>query len=247
MRAPKPQIAVYKGRGVSAHSYRCLKQLLDKCFETVAVTATEINAGNLPYTLAAIVFPGGADVPYDRALSDEGINHIRAFVENGGLYVGVCAGSYFAGSAIDFTCADGSKICEARRLKFFKGTVKGPAYGTYIESSHASACLIDLKIDGKNYSAYFNGGGHFIGNAPFKDSEILATYADTGLPAALQFQFGKGKVFLCAFHPEYNNYFLQQVINSEAKGYEALAAMLNKGGISNELSDWFLVKIQQCV
>lgn len=242
MSLPKPQIAIYKGRGVSAHSYRCLKKLLEERFETVAITASAINAGDLKDYLKAIVFPGGADVPYDRALSDEGINHIRAFVEKGGLYVGVCAGSYFASSAIDFTCADGSKICEARRLKFFNGTVKGPAYATYIESSHASALLVDLKIQDNIYPAYFNGGGHFIAYTPFKDNEILATYADTGLPSALQFKVGKGQAFLCSFHPEYNNEFLQKAIQAKENGYEALQVMLSRG-INPEIATWFLAKI----
>lgn len=243
---PEKQIvAIYKGRGVSAHSYRRLKQLLTGSFETISINPSQINSGELSAELAAIVFPGGADVPYDRALNNDGIKYIRNFVENGGLYVGVCAGSYFAGEAVDFTCADGVKISESRRLVFFKGTVKGPAYVNYIEGSHESAKLIDLKIQSKIYKAYFNGGGHFITEVPLKDNEILAIYANSDLPAALHLNIGNGQVFLCAIHPEYDNDFLRKAVNAKENGYEALALMLSKGGISDDIGNWFIETISK--
>ena len=241
----KQIVAIYNGRGVSAHSYRRLRQLLADSFETISINPAQINSGELSAELAAIVFPGGADVPYDRALTDAGIKHIRNFVENGGLYVGVCAGSSFAGKAVDFTCADGAKICESRRLKFFQGIVQGPAYGNYIKNSHESAKLVELKIQAKIYQAYFNGGGHFIADASFKDSEILATYADSDLPAALHLNIGNGQVFLCAFHPEYNNDFLHKPVNAKENGSEALLLMLSKGGISENIGNWFVQTISK--
>ncbi len=243
----KQLIAIYKGRGVSAHSYRCLKQLLAQSFEVIAINPAQINNGDLSNQFVAIVFPGGADVPYDRALIDVGIKYISTFVEKGGLYVGVCAGSYFASSAIDFTCFDGSVIKEPRRLEFFKGTVKGPAYGNYVEGSHASAQIVDLKIRSKIYKAYFNGGGNFIADLPFEKHEILATYAGSDLPAALQIKVGKGQAFLCAFHPEYNNHFLKQVIISKENGHQALELMLSKGGLSEYIESWFVTTIKECI
>ena len=39
-----------------------------------------------------IVFPGGADSPYQEKLQGEGNRVIRQFVEEGGWYLGFCAG-----------------------------------------------------------------------------------------------------------------------------------------------------------
>ena len=48
------------------------------------------------------VMPGGADRPYCAALNGEGNRRIRAFVEAGGAYLGLCAGAYYASQRVEF-------------------------------------------------------------------------------------------------------------------------------------------------
>ena len=49
-----------------------------------------------------LVFPGGADLPYCKALNGEGNRLIGEYVRGGGAYLGLCAGAYYASATVDF-------------------------------------------------------------------------------------------------------------------------------------------------
>ncbi len=228
---------MYRDTGVAPSSFFQLKKILSSQYTVIKLKASDIIQQNWPVDMKALFMPGGADVPYHQKLQGRGCSNIRAFVEAGGVYVGVCAGSYFAAEEIYFTCGNGSLIQGPRELGFFKGRVVGPAFGNYVEHSHASAKLIPVVLSGRPVLVYFNGGGVFEGA---QESEVLGVYQETNLPVAIKCNVGKGYALLCAVHPEYDAEFLASI-----KGYEAF----NQGDYSacDEARDWFLRTLSQVV
>lgn len=52
--------------------------------------------------VALLCFPGGRDIPFCQQLDGPGVFNIRRYVADGGGYLGVCAGAYFASASIRF-------------------------------------------------------------------------------------------------------------------------------------------------
>ncbi len=239
----KPIVGLYSDIGVAPNSFFQLQKLLSPYYTVVKLKAPDIIQQNWPEAMKALVMPGGADIPYHQKLQGKGCTNIRAFVETGGVYVGVCAGSYFAADEVYFTYADGKIIQGTRELRFFKGCVVGPAFGNYVEETHASAKLVPVVLEGNTVQAYFNGGGVFEGG---QNNEILGVYQETNLPMAVRCKIGKGYALLCAVHPEYDMEFLVSVVASKAKGYEVLEMMLQTGP-SIQVKHWFLKMLGELV
>src|SRR5439155_581244 len=110
-------IAIYEGKGSQwkGPSYPRLSK-------------EEILRGELArYSL--FIMPGGRDQPYHAGLQGEANQQIRAFVEEGGAYVGICAGAYYGSARVEFDRGFPLEVCEERELCFFSGTAVGPAYG----------------------------------------------------------------------------------------------------------------------
>lgn len=181
---------------------------------------------------AALVIPGGRDTPYHQYLSGRGNHKIRSFVEQGGAYLGICAGAYYASSHLEFEKGGALEICAKRELGFYPGTAVGPALGSqvfdYVSERGTQAAEIAWKIGGDRVSAtksseqmtrapdslhsqpsskthiYYNGGCLFDQPERFPNVTILGRYE--GLedrPAAIiECKVGAGKAVLCGVHPE---------------------------------------------
>ena len=67
---------------------------------TDAADILKNNALNSNVTL--FVMPGGAATPYLQKLKTFGNEKIRNYVANGGNYLGICAGAYYACSQVEF-------------------------------------------------------------------------------------------------------------------------------------------------
>lgn len=149
-----------------------------------------------------IIIPGGRDVPYHESLRGEPNKRIRAFVENGGSYLGICAGGYYASKQVIFEEGGELEVIADRELAFFSGRAIGPAYGKNLfrYDSQEGARIAKVKWEGEEIPVYFNGGCYFEGVA----SEVIATYADIeGNPAAIiSCKVGKGLAVLSGVHPE---------------------------------------------
>ena len=87
-----------------------------------AVTAEDIRAGVLK-DYDVLVQPGGSGSKQAETLKDDGRENIRAFVKNGGGYVGICAGSYLA--TTDYTWSLG--LLNAKVLDRKHWATKGAA------------------------------------------------------------------------------------------------------------------------
>ncbi len=174
-----------------------------------------------------LAMPGGADLYYCEKLNGEGNKAIREFVEQGGAYLGICAGAYYACAELEWAKDEKEPIRGARELGFYKGKAVGPVY-EFIEDGDINKCWDDaarvitnipssrrkpgssaisqeypgLRRDDE-YVVFYSAGPIFIGD---NTAIILARYADlSGQPAAaVECAVGKGKAILCGPHPEYD-------------------------------------------
>ena len=91
------RVAVYDAGGVGSNGPRALDRVLLEMPTTVArrVGAEDIRDGVLKQFDVAI-FPGGSGSKQASALNARGRAAVQAFVNRGGGYVGICAGSYLA-------------------------------------------------------------------------------------------------------------------------------------------------------
>lgn len=170
--------------------------------------ANDILNGCLdPATVSLFVMPGGADLFYCEKLNGRGNATIRAYVEKGGNYLGICAGAYYACTRIEWAQDAGHQaIIGDRELNFFKGTAIGPV-NSLLEDKDIDASwnnIAHLETPSGTVPAFYNAGPVFI---PDADAvyETLATYKDIeGTPAALvSMQIGKGRALLTSCHIEY--------------------------------------------
>jgi glutamine amidotransferase-like uncharacterized protein len=177
---------------------------------------------------ALLIIPGGADIPYTRSLNGIGNQKIRDFVENGGSFLGICAGCYYAGAFVDFAKETALEVQGMRELSFFPGIVRGPFLAPYDYQSEqgARAAKIIWKStlefqENDSFYVYYNGGGYFVEAALTNNTTVLATYSseEEGEAAIIECRVGLGKAILSGVHFEYDfhlldasDHYLQQII-----------------------------------
>ncbi|PZP54422.1 MAG: biotin--protein ligase [Micavibrio aeruginosavorus] len=156
--------------------------------------AADIISGALNESVFLFVMPGGADLYYCEKLNGEGNTKIKAYVEQGGNYLGICAGAYYAAREIDWNKGE---IAGSRELAFANAKATGPVY-EFLEENDINKSwqnIVDVTIDGERYSALYAAGPVFEGDG-------LATYSN-GQTAIVKNTIGKGTVILSSPHIEY--------------------------------------------
>lgn len=154
------------------------------------------------------VMPGGADLPYCKKLNGIGNKKIRKFIEDGGFYIGICAGAYYACRRINFKGKD-YDVSGERELGLFEGTAEGSlpflTDGNYFSDDGAeSKAMISLKFKEKLFKEYFyyHGGPVFIPDSIINHRYgVIAKYEDN-TPAIIKGKIGKGNYLLSAVHFE---------------------------------------------
>jgi len=204
------QIAVYSGKGVSPDSYRCLcKSLKRGGLPFKRVTAEELKREGWESGVSLLALPGGQDVPYHEALKGEANRRIRAFVEEGGGYFGICAGAYYGCGSVLFEEGGPLEVVGTRELGFFPGPAQGPAYGNgqfrYYSASGARLAYLSRGEEAP-FALYYNGGCAFSEPEGHREVEVEARYLDLpGRPAAiLSCKVGEGRAVLSGVHPEFS-------------------------------------------
>ena len=179
----------------------------------------DLNASSeaLLHRYKVILFPGGYARWYSAWLDGVGKKRIRRFVENGGGYLGICAGAFFACDRISWqgTNYDDSAGYD---LDLFPGQGTGPitdiadwddpdnCYNmTLLHFTNANSVLPAFQPSaGGEHILYY--GGPWFSIDPGAEVEVLATYGyggtAAGKPAAVGFAFGQGRVVLSGPHPE---------------------------------------------
>lgn len=198
------KIAIYDGEGASLNEgFRSL--------EAEMLNETSFFKSGWEKRCTHFVMPGGRDRPYHAILAGSGNQMIRSFVEEGGIYVGICAGAYYGCGQIEFDLGTPLEVNELRELSFFPGKAVGPAYGKGLFRYESEAGVRAAKLNcSENFIyAYYNGGCFFEGD--FKSCRILARYADLpgSPPAVIECPIGKGKAILSGVHLEISSTMLK--------------------------------------
>ena len=217
----------HKGNGSTTESVRhclyTLRRLLSPSYAVIPVSGDIII--NQPWfsTCALLVFPGGADLGYCRTLNGEGNRRISRYVNNGGSYLGFCAGGYYGSAQCEFELDDPKIAVEGdRELAFFPGICRGLAFDGFKYASEAGARAADIEIHksafdtvnngiAETFKSYYNGGGVFVDAKKLENRgvQILASYTedlhvDSGdsKAAVVYRKVGEGHAVVTGPHPE---------------------------------------------
>jgi biotin--protein ligase len=200
------------------HCLYTLRLLLSPNFAVYSVTSDVLLTEPWMATCALLVIPGGADLPYCKTFAGVGTRKISQYVRTGGLYIGFCAGGYFASRRCEFEVGNGRlEVVGSRELGFFPGTCRGAAFSGFRYESEDGAraprvCVAAVEeTESFVFRSYFNGGGVFVDAGKYKDKgvEVLATYEDEldvdggmGKAAVVYCKYGDGAAILTGPHPE---------------------------------------------
>ncbi len=203
--------------------------LAPKGFQSKKIDAAAILRDESWMTRAhGFVIPGGASRPYSQKLDGLGNDRIRAFVRNGGRFLGLCAGAYYACRWVDFEVGQAeTEIRTAKELGFFPGKAAGTLHSLvnenekklvpapYDYSLNTSNIMRVILADGGQqpvYPAFYSGGPAFYLDQKWspEHSDVTESVVMAGryeglqdnLTAYTHLDYGKGYVTLCAVHPE---------------------------------------------
>lgn len=163
-------------------------------------TASMILGGCLDHA-KILVMPGGADLYFCEKLNGRGNDIIRDFVKDGGSYFGICAGAYYACTALNWNDGD---IDGKRELGFVDAIATGPVIEWIEDDDINKSWYKDAKItfNEETFPVLYNGGCLFKNVKG--DIDVIATYTDihNDNAAIIETSHGKGKVILASPHIE---------------------------------------------
>jgi glutamine amidotransferase-like uncharacterized protein len=176
-------------------------------FKTERVTAADIRGGALD-RFDVVIHPGGSGSKQAAALEESGRHAVRQFVEQGGGFVGICAGAYLASAHYPWSLG----LIDARvvdREHWARGTGD-------VQIVLTSAAREVFAADQEEVTIYYGQGPLLApaGSEDIPDYQMLASYeteiAENGAPhgvmqgttAIARGTFGKGRVFCFSPHPE---------------------------------------------
>ncbi len=206
------QALVYADEGVCLHSANAiveqLKDLLHPSISVLKIDSHYLKREAWEDKTVVLVMGGGRCSSWDEQLESEGINKIYRYVNEGGGYIGLCAGAYFAAAESRFN-TEGSPIEKKRPLAFFPGKAVGPLIQTddYLSLSAARAAEVSCKIGGLSQigSVYYQGGCFFDQEEDTPDVEIMSIHQSLAArkAAAVFCKVGRGSAWLDGTHPEF--------------------------------------------
>lgn len=194
-------IYIYNDLGVSSESLTQTLQMLRSFteYQVKTISAAQLKVENWTNDAALFIIPGGADIYYTRKLNGQGNAIIKQYIDDGGKYLGICAGAYYASSAIEFGVGTKLELIGDRELKLFNGKAIGPLFNqySYQDNSGATAVMVEVKDIG-TLPIFFNGGCYFSGC----DYKVIAHYSELNLPAIISVK--NDHVILSGVHFEYD-------------------------------------------
>lgn len=169
------------------------------------------------------ILPGilGQRSYYPDHIGPRGNAHIRTFVQRGGLFLGFCAGAYYAAQHIVYEPEWGERRERlSGTLSFFNGTAFGPVpgYGRTTndaprdeleEIGHVDpvpVLVCDKRMEGRRIELAY-GLGPLFRTAADPRIDVIARYADVeGMPpAVMDIPFGRGRVILSGVLPQFGH------------------------------------------
>ncbi|KAI0400267.1 class II aaRS and biotin synthetase [Xylaria palmicola] len=250
MTSRKLNVLVYNGTGTTVesvkHAIYSLRRLLSPNYAVIPVTETVLLKEPWAPSCALLVFPGGADLGYCRALNGEGNSAISQYVRRGGKYLGFCAGAYYGSGKCEFEVGNRPmEVIGSRELGFFPGACRGGAFKGFQYNSEKGARAVRINVRKTAFKgagvvpevimSYYNGGGTFVDlSDPNHDVEILASYGEkldveggVDNAAVVYCRVGQGAAILTGPHPEFAAANLGR--QNDVDGYDELIASLRAG------------------
>jgi peptidoglycan/xylan/chitin deacetylase (PgdA/CDA1 family) len=212
--APGPplRVGVFLGNGASGASGENAMEALriDLDIAPRRITANEIALGGLD-DLDVLVFPGGSGSRQVNDLGAMGVASVREFIRTAGKgAVGLCAGAYLLTDTPDYACL---RLCPLSAVDRDHDE-RGHGIVAMEMNSVGLEVFPELKGMEKSFLYYYEGplmipaasGGPYEVLGTFTSDVHLENGAPAGLmpgkPVLARAEAGKGRVFLCACHPE---------------------------------------------
>jgi glutamine amidotransferase-like uncharacterized protein len=186
----KARTAVFLGRGTFPASAQAVVRRLDEADLAPRLLFEEHLTADGLAGVRLLVMPGGWAPTQQEALGQRGRAALRAFVEGGGRYMGICAGAYLACTTVAW---QGREYPYA--LGLARGRASGPVEGL---APWPAAGRVEIRAGGRAVPAVYAGGCAL----EIDGATVLATYSD-GLAAAVEVGLGEGRILLLGVHPEF--------------------------------------------
>lgn len=195
-------IALYSDDGCWEESVTAAKHMFQWMGYSVEIISAQYIKQNGLDGFKGLCIPGGNMYQYSNSLSLTGINEIKDFISNGGAYIGICGGAYFAGEKVIWR---GNQLI-MNSLELFNGSTEGPINDLVQEADSvmckvvidSSFLIAEIEAD-TAWILYFNGPTLMVEDT---NVSVVAKYDINGLPCSLAFHYSDGKVFLIGTHPE---------------------------------------------
>ena len=206
---PMRKIYIYNDKGVFTKHLPQLKKWAGKIFNCKSIyeiNSKTIISKNILTNKDVLIMPGGHARFYSEKLNGLGCSNIRDFIKDGGLFIGICGGSYFASTKVDFT-GEGLRIetdqSSNEDLNIFQATAKGTIkeLAPLFKENSETNTFVEILSDNSIYEVYYNGGPCFI---PSNEEHFSAlfSYKKTQQLAAVKKKYYQGYIYLFGFHPE---------------------------------------------
>lgn len=212
-------VIVYADEGVSPLFLKETIYTFKEFFPSVTtITQKQLAEDSWEQKSSLFIIPGGRDVPYDRKLRQREINRINRFVKEGGSFLGICAGAYFASKEVIFERGTPLEVNEKRSLQFFPGSAIGTLYPlrTFAYNSESGAHAAKISFQRKTLYLYYNGGCMFHLAETFPAVTVLGRYKDIDNQAAIiHCRVGRGNALLSGVHFEVRPHVLKGEVQEE--------------------------------
>lgn len=209
---PPKKILIYQDAGTCPSSLKAIEaqllRTLEIPFTTKMVNSTYLLTKTWEHKTFALIMGGGSCSEWERSLGLEGMLKIQSFVQNGGRYLGICAGAYFAAATSLFHLQGTAPIIKKRPLSFYPGRAIGPiaTMSDHLSPQAALAVGIDLLSSNGLYKGlgYYQGGCAFDITEDRNFTKVLARYGQPYQGSAIiGCKVGQGNAVLCGLHPEF--------------------------------------------
>jgi len=198
-----PRVGLYAGKGSWNENVEVTGYFLDHYgFEWSSFDEKEAVHLNFEENYDLLWFPGGFAAEYKNYIDDH--SNIRDFVSSGGLFIGSCAGAYYASDILRWQGTD-----YEYPLDLFDGKGVGPLSGQIGSGETGTIELTEEHPVNRDFKAekemYYFDGPYF---EPYdRDSvSVLARYQANSEPAIIAGEKESGKYLLLGPHPEIGGY-----------------------------------------
>lgn len=160
-------VLIYDGPGVTSLQktlIKSLKSLLSTRYDVIPVDDQVLCKSPWEASTQLVVMPGGKDLQFLNALEPEGICKIKEYVNQGGKYLGLCAGAYFACSKLEFELnRPFYEVSGSRPLGFCPGIAIGSVTPRFEYGSEVNAQALSINNDDNvSLNVYVNGTRELI-------------------------------------------------------------------------------------